>query len=76
MHQYLKFIYFALTLARFGWSFIHCQEFETVHTTTDISQTNTATCLLAGTRWNISFSLAERMYSSIINKALWKILIM
>jgi hypothetical protein len=30
----------------------HHQEFKTVHTATGIYQTDTATCLLAGTRWN------------------------
>ena len=29
---------------------VHCQEFKTVHTTTGICQTDTAVCLLAGTR--------------------------
>ena len=31
---------------------VHHQEFKTVHTATDICQTNTAVCLLAGMRWN------------------------
>jgi hypothetical protein len=32
----------------------HHQEFRIVHTVTVICQTDTATCLLAGTRWNCS----------------------
>jgi hypothetical protein len=31
---------------------VHHQEFKTVHTATGICQADTATCLLAGTRWN------------------------
>jgi hypothetical protein len=35
---------------------VHHQEFKTVHTATDICQTDTAVCLLAGTRRNIGAS--------------------
>ena len=41
----------------------HHQQFKTVRTATGICQTNTAVCLLAGTRWNcrsISYPLASR----------------
>ena len=42
----------------------HHPEFKTVHTASGICQTDTATCLVAGTRWNstefISFPLASR----------------
>ena len=31
---------------------VHHQQLKTVHTATGICQTDTATCLLAGTRWN------------------------
>jgi len=39
---------------------VHHQEFNTVHTATGICRTDTAVCLLAGTRWNTSYSLASR----------------
>ena len=31
---------------------VHHQQFKTVHTATDICQTDTAVCLVVGTRWN------------------------
>ena len=53
MHQ----VYFILEWHStcFWWSFNH-QEFKTAHTATGICQTDTAVCLLAGTRWNCSIS--------------------
>jgi len=42
---------------------VHHQEFKTVHTantTTGICETDTADCLLEGTRCSISFPLASR----------------
>ena len=44
-----------------GLSVLH-QEFKTVHTATVVCQTETANCLLAGTRWNLSFPLASRQH--------------
>jgi len=39
---------------------VHHQESKTVHTASGICQTDSADCLLAGTRWNsISFPLAS-----------------
>jgi len=53
MHQFLKFILFcssALCVSD-GLS-VHHQESKTVHTASGICQTDSADCLLAGTRWN------------------------
>jgi hypothetical protein len=50
MHQLLRYIYFELTLHVSDGLSVHHQEFKTVHTATGICQTDTATCLLAGTR--------------------------
>jgi len=60
MHQFLKFILFWNSTLHVsdGLSVPH-QEFKTVHTVTGICQTDTATCLLAGTS-SISFTLASR----------------
>jgi hypothetical protein len=53
---------------------IHHREFKTVHTATGICQTDTATCLLAGTRWN-SWRWTERSSEtcgvSLENKEIW-----
>jgi len=38
---------------------VHHQEFETVHTATGICQTDTAVCLLAGTRWLVPACTAK-----------------
>jgi len=32
---------------------VHHQQFKTVHTASGVCQTDTATCLLAGTTWNL-----------------------
>jgi len=51
MHQCIKFILFwDNTLHVSDGLSVHHQEFETVHAVTDIRQTDTAVCLLAGTR--------------------------
>ena len=53
MHQCIKFILFwndSLHVSD-GLSVRH-QQLKTVHTATDICQTDTAVCLIAGTRWN------------------------
>jgi len=40
---------------------LHHQEFKTVHTATGVCQTDTAVCLLAGTRWN-TIIRSSRLY--------------
>jgi len=53
MHQFLKFILFiSSTLHVSDCLSVHHQESETVHTASGICQTDSADCLLAGTRWN------------------------
>ena len=53
MHQCIKFILFWNDTLHVSDSLsVHHQEFKTVHTATGICQTDTAVCLLAGTRWN------------------------
>jgi hypothetical protein len=60
MHQFLKFILFcSSTLHVSDGISVHHQESETVHTASDICQTDSADCLLAGTRCSISFRLAS-----------------
>jgi len=51
MHQCIKFILFWNdTLHVSDGLSVHHKEFKTVHTVTEICQTDTAVCLLAGTR--------------------------
>ena len=60
-HCHLKFnftFYFGMTLHVSDGLSVHHQEFKTVHTATGVCQTDTAVCLLAGTRWNCKFHLA------------------
>jgi len=58
MHECIKFILFWNgTLHVSDGLSIHYQEFKTAHTATGICQTDTAVCLLAGTRWNESLAL-------------------
>ena len=58
MHQCIKFIVFWYNTLRVSDSLsVHHQEFKTVHTATDICQTDTALCLLAGTRCMYSLEL-------------------
>jgi len=53
MHQFIKFILFWNDKLHVSDDLsAHHQEFKTVHTATGISQTDTAVCMLAGTRWN------------------------
>jgi len=60
MHQFLKFVLFCSnTLHVSDGLTLHQQESKTVHTASGICQTDSADCLLAGTRWNISFLLAS-----------------
>ena len=63
MHQFLKFILFCNgTLHVSDGLSVHCQESKTVYAASGICQTDSADCLLAGTRWNgssISFPLAS-----------------
>jgi hypothetical protein len=59
MHQFLKLILFcSSTLHISDGLSVHHQEFKTVHTASGICETDSADCLLAGTRWN-SFPLAS-----------------
>ena len=52
MHQCIKFILFWNDTLHVSDSlFVHHQELTTVHKATGICQTDTAVCLLAGTRW-------------------------
>jgi len=51
MHQYIKFILFwDYTVHVSDGLSVHHQEFKSLHTATGICQTDTAVCLLAGTR--------------------------
>jgi hypothetical protein len=53
MHQFLKFIVFYSSTLHVSYGlFVHHQESKTVRTAKCISQTDSADCLLAGTRWN------------------------
>jgi hypothetical protein len=60
MHQSLKFILFCSSSLHVsdGLS-IHHQESKTVRIASGVCHTVSADCLLAGTRWNISFPLAS-----------------
>jgi hypothetical protein len=52
-YQFLKFILFCSSTLRVSVGlFVHHQESKTVHTASGICQTDSADCLLAGTRWN------------------------
>jgi len=60
MHHFFKFILFCSnTLHVSDGLSVHHQESKTVHTASDISQIDSAHCLLVGTKWNISFPLAS-----------------
>jgi hypothetical protein len=63
MHQVLKFILFCNSTLRVSDGFfVHHQESKTVRAASDLCQTDSADCLLAGTRWNrssILFPLAS-----------------
>jgi hypothetical protein len=53
MHQFFKFILFcSSTLHVLDSLSVHHQASKTVHTASGISQTDSADCLLVGTRWN------------------------
>jgi hypothetical protein len=53
MHQIFKFIVFcSSTLHVSDGLSVHHQESKTLHTASDICQTDFVDCLLAGTRWN------------------------
>jgi len=53
MHQFFNFILFcSSTLCVSDGLSVHHQESKTVHTASGIRQTDSADCLLAGTRWN------------------------
>jgi hypothetical protein len=55
MHQFFKFILFcSSTLHVSDGLSVHHQESKTVHTASGMCQTDSADCLLAGTRWNCS----------------------
>ena len=58
MHLFLKFILFcSSTLHVSDGLSVHYQESKTVHTASGTCQTDSADCLLAGTRWNVPFHL-------------------
>ena len=61
--QYLKFVlFYSSTLHVSDGLSVHHQESKTVHTASGVCQTDSADCLLAGTRWNcssISFPVAN-----------------
>ena len=55
MHQFLKYILFCTRSSTphvSGGLSVHHQESKTVHTASGVCQTDSADCLLAGTRWN------------------------
>jgi len=61
MHQFLKFILFWNSTPHVSDRLsVHHQEFNTVHTVTVMCQKDTATCLLAGTRWNSTWSVIPK----------------
>jgi hypothetical protein len=54
MHQFLKFILFCSSILHVSDSLsVHHRESKTVHAASGICQTDSADCLLAGTRWNL-----------------------
>jgi hypothetical protein len=58
MHQFLEFILFSSSTLHISDAlFVHHHESKTVHTASGICQTDSADCLLAGTRCSISFPL-------------------
>ena len=60
LHLFLKFIlFFSSTLHVSDGLSVHHQESKAVHAASGICQTDSADCLLAGTRWNISLPLAN-----------------
>ena len=60
IHQFLKFILFcSSTLHVSDGLSAHHHESETVHTASGVCQTDSADCLLAGTRCSISFPPAS-----------------
>ena len=60
MHQFLNFILFcSSTLHVSDGLSVHHQESKTVHIASGIYQTDSADCLLAGTRWNFVPSLSR-----------------
>jgi len=61
MHQCLNFILFEVTLHVSGGLSVHHQEFNTVHTATGISQTDTADFLLASS-WQYLFDIRLLLY--------------
>jgi hypothetical protein len=67
MHQFLKFILFWSRILHVsdGLS-VHYQESKTVRTASGIYQTDSADCLLAGTRWNWGHKHAVRVSRCIV----------
>jgi len=62
MHYRIKFILFWNdTLHVSDGLSVHHQEFKNVHTVTGVCQTDTAVCLLAGTRWK-EFHLISNLF--------------
>jgi len=55
MHQFLKFILFCSSTLHVSDSLsVHHRESKTLYTASGTCQTDSADCLLAGTRWNCS----------------------
>jgi hypothetical protein len=64
MHQFFKFILFcSITLHVSDGLFVHHQESKTVHIASGICETDSADCLLAGTRWK-QFHLVPASWQS------------
>jgi len=68
MHQCIKFILFWNdTLHVSDGISVLRQEFKTVHTATGISQTDTAVCLVAGTRYQADSSICLVAVCTVLN---------
>jgi hypothetical protein len=68
MQQFFKFIlFFSSTLLVSDCLCGHHQESETVHTASGICQTDSADCLLAGTRWNFHLVLASNSHQILFD---------
>jgi hypothetical protein len=74
MHQFLKFILFcSSTLHVSDGLSLHHQQCKTVHTASGVCQTDSAACLLAGTRWN-RFSVEKPFNTTKYNPRILEVL--